>query len=66
MELKLTIRTGNDAMQSGEDLAEALERAAKHVRYLGSEPLPEPVSAQRVLDRNGQTVGSWHIEEDAR
>jgi hypothetical protein len=64
MELKLTIRTGNDAMQSGEDLAQALERAAKHVRYLGAEPLTEGISSQRVLDGNGQSVGSWWIEED--
>ena len=66
MELKLTIRTGNDTMQSGEDLADALERAARHVRYLGPEPLPEPVSSQVIRDINGQRVGTWHIEEDAR
>ena len=66
MELKLKIRTGNDAMQSGEQLAAALERAAAHVRYLGAEPLTEGISAQRVLDHNGNTVGFWWIEEGAR
>lgn len=62
MELHLTIRIGNDGMTSGKDLAEALTEAARNVRYLGAEPVPEPVSAQRIGDRNGNTVGSWWIE----
>lgn len=46
----LTIETGNDAMRTREDIAEALEAAAEAVRENYT-----PV----IVDTNGNRVGQW-------
>jgi hypothetical protein len=62
MKLKVEIDVAGAAMQTGWELADALRRAANEVAYLGNEPVPEPVSAQRIGDLNGNRAGSWWIE----
>jgi hypothetical protein len=49
----LEIETGNDALQTGEDLARLLVRFAENIREgngFGSNP---------IRDDNGNAVGSW-------
>lgn len=53
----LTIRMGNEAMQTPDDLAEALEAVAALCRERAVYP-------QTIRDRNGNTVGDWVIEAD--
>lgn len=60
MEFTLKIRLGNDAMQTPEDVADALERAASKIRRF--EPLTRPTHAF-VIDSNGNTVGRWELSE---
>ncbi len=48
------IETGNEAMQSPYDVAQALRRIATK--------LDRDLQAGTVLDENGNTVGSWTFE----
>lgn len=61
LELRVTIRLGNDAMQTGEDLSDALRVIASDVKYLGT--LSRGTHAVTVLDVNGNRVGQWKIRE---
>lgn len=61
MKLKLEITLGDDAMQTGNDLAGAL----RSVATLFEERLPHGVGsgAQGIIrDLNGNTVGSWEMK----
>lgn len=60
MEFTLTVRFGNDAMQTGDDLAAALRRIAEQVEVLG-EPARE--FGRPVFDTNGARVGAWNVGE---
>ena len=51
----LTITLGNDGMQDGGDIAEALEWVADHTDIMGSRK-------GSIRDRNGNTVGSWAVK----
>jgi DUF917 family protein len=55
MEFTLTIQLGNAAMQTGEDVAEALARVA--------DSLQGGVQSGTIRDVNGNTVGSWDLPE---
>lgn len=48
------VQMGNDAMQSPDDLANALELAAVQVRNRMEYP-------QDILDANGNVCGDWRI-----
>ena len=52
---KLEIRLGNDAMQTMDDIAEALERVAVGNIHNGQ-------NTGRIFDDNGNTVGTWSIK----
>lgn len=58
----LDIRLGNDAMQTGDDIAAALRIAADQVEsaYDGD---GKPSSKVLVWDANGNSVGLWEIAE---
>lgn len=65
MKLTLTIETGNDAMQTGDDLAKALKAVSKTVANIfeGGEPMGDfAVSPMTIRDDNGNRVGSWEIQ----
>ena len=49
----LHIDLGNDAMQTGEDVAEALRRIA--------EMLDHGYTSNRIGDLNGNAVGTWTL-----
>lgn len=53
--LRVEIETGNDAMLTGEDLAGALETVAGELRA--------GALAGRIADLNGNTCGSWWLED---
>jgi hypothetical protein len=58
----LEIELGNDAMQTGRDVLNALRESLK-----GEEPLPlETGVGGRLWDVNGNLVGKWEVTEDAR
>lgn len=59
----LTIRLGNDAMQTGEDVAEQLTRAAGWLAEYEPDVL-DAGKAISILDQNGNRVGQWKIIED--
>lgn len=52
----LSINLGNDAMQTREEVAEALERVAGTLR---ASSLPE--DTQHIRDANGNAVGRWEF-----
>jgi hypothetical protein len=58
MKLTITIELGNEAMQGPRDAAGAILDAFER---LGD----EPVYAGTIRDENGNTVGSWQVDEDA-
>jgi hypothetical protein len=50
----VSVQMGNDAMQSPDDLASALELIATQVRNRMEYPLP-------IMDINGNPCGEWRI-----
>ena len=65
MRFMLEIALGNDAMQSGRDVAHALVRAGGQIeRAVGSSPLGASGESGVVMDANGNQVGVYWIEED--
>ena len=60
MEFKLTIRLGNDAMQTGDQIADALRRVGELLRDFSPDTFHG--KPHRVLDANGNTVGTWEIK----
>lgn len=54
MKFQLEIELGNDAMQTTEDVAEALEQVAKELSLIVS-------GWGSIRDRNGNKVGTWKL-----
>jgi len=72
MEFTLRISMGNDAMQSVQDVADALQGVAEYILSRDSiypyphTPIAEYLyreSSHRIKDLNGNTVGSWEFRE---
>ncbi len=53
----LTIKLGNEAMQTGDDVAWLLRKV---IRDLEGNPLTE-ADSQRYVDLNGNSVGEWKV-----
>lgn len=54
-EFTLTIELGNDAMQTGRDIAQALEELSQRLlTYTGP-------GDGVIIDENGNTIGKWEI-----
>ena len=63
MEFKLRITLGNDAMQTGHDVAEALRQtAAKLDDGSGYDGL-EPFHHLNIKDLNGNVVGTYAVKQ---
>jgi hypothetical protein len=62
----LRIELGNDTMQSSKDVADSLEKVANRFRdneYVEIVATSKDASITRgILDRNGSTVGEFHVE----
>lgn len=56
---KLSIEMGNDAMQTPRELAEALRELATRVESIEE---TETNAGAKVLDDNGNEVGTWEYE----
>ena len=54
-EFRLRIELGNEAMQTAEDVAEALRRTAKRLEMIGQQG--------PILDTNGNLVGGFEFHE---
>lgn len=53
----LTIKLGNDAMQSAQDVAHALYEAAEKIAARGG------MRDGRIFDANGSKVGEWNVSK---
>jgi hypothetical protein len=54
----LEITLGNAAMQTGGDIADALEGVATKVHF----EVPVAGVSKRICDVSGKTVGSWRFD----
>lgn len=60
----ITIKLGNDAMQTSYDVAEALTKIAQQLDPESFTPLAELIGTDRhIFDLNGNEVGRWMITE---
>jgi hypothetical protein len=65
MRFALEIKLGNDAMQDGTDIADALERVAGKIRDEGpfeSPMIVDTVLSSGIMDANGARVGQWAVQ----
>lgn len=60
MRFKLIIELGNDAMQTADELAEALRNAATRIETQYNELSSGQYGG--VKDVNGNNVGEWEVE----
>lgn len=58
----LKIKLGNDAMQTGEDVARALREVAEWID--DDTPFDQPEDGKTIFDVFGNTVGNWHVTDD--
>ena len=54
MKFTLEIELGNDAMRTANDVANALDRIADEVLFVG-------LTGRAIRDTNGNTVGKWEV-----
>ena len=59
MKFTLEIELGNEAMQSRNDVEDALRRLGQNCKYM-SDP-PEDGDDGGIMDYNGNTVGKWQV-----
>ena len=67
MKLVITIEFENDAMQTGEDAAEALKKVRAYLSRMDNEDLAlacRVMSPYPILDRNGNRVGGWLLSSE--
>lgn len=57
MTFTLTIELGNDAMQSGADVVEAMDRLKRKI--VNSDFAR--VDGGKIMDENGNSVGTWEV-----
>jgi endogenous inhibitor of DNA gyrase (YacG/DUF329 family) len=62
MKFVLEIELGNDAMQTAEDVAEAIRSKLKGIE---ASTFNTPEGPYNILDRNGNPVGKWEVIESA-
>lgn len=61
MKLTIVIETGNDAMQTGEEVHAALvETSRRNFRNNGKEIASRDEG--KIMDENGNKVGTWTLE----
>lgn len=61
MRFMLAITLGNDAMQTGEDVADALRAVAAQLEQHGTITEDDAVQVG-IRDLNGNSVGTWKVE----
>lgn len=61
----ITVRMGNDAMQTAEDLRELLERVRSSVDTFAGDIERGCAISSSLRDVNGNTVGGWSFDPGA-
>ncbi len=61
MKFVLTINLGNEAMQTQEDIAQALHHLGQML-HTHMARFPEAGDLGVIRDANGNRVGGWHVE----
>lgn len=56
---KLSIELGNDAMQTSQDIANALNGVAARLKDVGTSPMHGV-----IRDINGNRVGEWEVDNE--
>ena len=64
MKFTLEIELGNDAMQTGRDVAEDLIEAARKVHKEHGNGKVKLEDNRKVMDKNGNSVGTWRFEKE--
>ncbi len=59
MRFILKIELGNDAMQTGDDIAWAIQGVARQIVNDGT----DRVTGHKIMDVNGNSVGCWDLAE---
>ena len=62
MTFKLEIVLGNDAMQTAEDVADALRHTSNRIIQHGTREMKK-AGAVKIWDRNGNSVGQWEVTD---
>lgn len=62
MKFKMEITLGNEAMQTGLDVATALQKVGSHIREYNEKDLPG--AEGNIRDINGNTVGKWKVDDE--
>lgn len=66
MRFVVDIHLGNDAMQTGPDVADALRKVADFIDENGSPyDILNVYGGRHIRDRNGSRCGMWKIERDS-
>ncbi len=64
MKFLLEIELGNEAMQTGRDIAAELNYQAQQINhYFASNEIQRVTVAHVIRDDNGNTVGKWQVSE---
>jgi hypothetical protein len=61
MKFVLTIQLGNEAMQTGDDVGRALREVSGGVDHLPTFTESAIGFGKRIMDDNGNHVGSWEV-----
>lgn len=56
------IELGNDAMKTGNDVADAITRIASTIRHLEGPDLDPGARRGSIMDPNGNKVGVWRVD----
>lgn len=69
LKMKVSINLGNEAMQTGPHVAEALQQIGEDLwdrSYYNPDYTPTlgRIVNQTIFDRNGNDVGRWSIDDD--
>lgn len=64
MRFFININMGNDAMNSADDLANAIEKVAEKIASEQYDVNPDDEYEVPITDNNGNTVGEWGFEYD--
>lgn len=61
MKFTLEITLGNEAMQSADDVLDAFKESVERLWEPGADLMQG--DSGRLMDENGNTVGSWRVTE---
>jgi len=63
MKFQIEIKLGNDAMQTYDDVSQALKSVRAYLKTYRQGEKVEPGDNAPIRDLNGNTVGTWTVTE---